>query len=164
MFTLITSLPLRDTNIRTRQADVPSLSEATWREKRLCKRPSAVFELGWGCSRALASSQGRVPAETAGPGAEQFLQTLLAAADAAVSTSVYSVSLGAESCCGGRDCGAETDQDRKEGKISLDAQTQRIRNARRKELAMGARVHLNIICTSLSGREIAPLVILSVHH
>ena len=81
-----------------------------------------------------------------------------------VSTSVYSVSLGAESCCGGRDCGAETDQDRKEGKISLDAQTQRIRNTCRKELAMGARAHLNIICTSLSGREIAPLVILSVHH
>ena len=72
MFTLIISLPLRDTNVRTRQADASSLYEDTWREKRLCKCPSAASELGWGCSQALASSQGRVLAEIAGPGAEQF--------------------------------------------------------------------------------------------
>ena len=76
---------------------------------------------------------------------------MLAATDAVVSTSGCSVSLGAESCCGGRGCGVETDQDKKEGKINLDAQTQCIRNTRRKELGMDARAHLNIVCTSLSG-------------
>ena len=129
-----------------RQADASSLYEATCREKRLCKCLSAVFEPGCGCSRAPASSRRRWQGLGLGSFCKPCWPPLM----------LWSLPLGTvshlePSPAAGEGAVVWRHQDKKEGKINLDAQTQCIRNTRRKELGMGARAHLNIICTSLSG-------------